>query len=167
MNYEVINQIPKEEWCRYCTARHRCPNFNRPNYRDLSSRLESPICERYHPDRWFDMGAYERDFHLRGVRPFQFSANEHPVYKQQLHAKWGEVGEEMPKIERIVYNNPATIVWFADGEKVIVKCHNEKFDKEKGVAMAIARKLYTRSEFMRMVERGTEQNPNPRVEVQE
>ncbi len=70
---------------------------------------------------------------------------------------------EMLAIEKIIYNNPATIVWFADGEKIIVKCHNEKFDKEKGVAMAIARKLYTRSEFIKMVKDGTEKEPKRKI----
>lgn len=64
---------------------------------------------------------------------------------------------EMFKIEKIIYNNPATIVWFADGEKVVVKAYNEEFDKEKGVAMAIARKLYSRSEFIKLVESGETQ----------
>lgn len=64
---------------------------------------------------------------------------------------------EMFKIKKIIYNNPATIVWFADGDKVVVKTHNEKFDKEKGVAMAIARKFYGGSEFVRIVESGENQ----------
>ena len=64
---------------------------------------------------------------------------------------------EMLEIEKIIYNDPATIVWFADGEKVVVKCHNEEFDKEKGVAMAIARKFYGRSQFVRIAESGENQ----------
>lgn len=69
-----------------------------------------------------------------------------------------EEEREMLKIEKIIYNNPATIVWFADGEKVVVKAHNERFDREKGVAMAIARKLYSRSEFVKLVENGEHQH---------
>lgn len=66
---------------------------------------------------------------------------------------------KMFEIEKVIYNGVATIVWFADGEKVVVKCSNEAYDEEKGVAMAIVRRLYTRNQFKKMVKDGTEQ-PN-------
>lgn len=43
-------------------------------------------------------------------------------------------------ILRIIFNGPATIVEWADDTKTVVKCTNEKFDPEKGVAMAITKK---------------------------
>lgn len=43
-------------------------------------------------------------------------------------------------INRVIFNDPATIVYWKDGTKTIVKCDNEFFDKEKGLAMAISRK---------------------------
>lgn len=43
---------------------------------------------------------------------------------------------------RVIFNNPATIVFWEDGSKTVVKAQNkEKFDKEKGLAMAIAKKV--------------------------
>ncbi len=87
-----------------------------------------PPCADSKPEDWFDLDSYV------------------------------EGRKEVLKIEKIVYNNPATIVWFADGEKITVKVHNEPFDKEKGVAMAIARKLYSRSEFVKLIESGHVQN---------
>lgn len=44
------------------------------------------------------------------------------------------------KIEKVIFNNPATIVFWKDGTKTVVKVSNEKFDPEKGLAMAIAKK---------------------------
>ena len=45
------------------------------------------------------------------------------------------------KIEKVIFNNPATIVMWADGTKTIVKCQEgDEFDPEKGLAMAIAKK---------------------------
>ena len=44
------------------------------------------------------------------------------------------------KIEKVIFNNPATIVFWKDGSKNVVKVSNEKFDPEKGLAMAIAKK---------------------------
>lgn len=49
----------------------------------------------------------------------------------------------MPKIERVVYNNPATVVFWDDGTKTVVKCQKgDTFSKETGLAMAIAKKAY-------------------------
>lgn len=42
-------------------------------------------------------------------------------------------------IKRVIFNPPATIVLWEDGTKTVVKCHNEPFDKEKGLAMALLR----------------------------
>ena len=46
------------------------------------------------------------------------------------------------EITYVIYNDPATIVFWSDNTKTIVKVTNEKFDPEKGLAMAIAKKYY-------------------------
>lgn len=43
-------------------------------------------------------------------------------------------------IKRVIYNDPATIILWADGTKTVVKVHDEPFDKEKGFAMAVFKK---------------------------
>ena len=40
------------------------------------------------------------------------------------------------KIKNVIFNPPATIVFWDDGTKTVVKCQNEIFDPEKGLAMA-------------------------------
>lgn len=50
--------------------------------------------------------------------------------------------DKLPKIKRVIFNPPATIVLWKDGSKTVVKVHNEEFDKEKGLAMAILRSEY-------------------------
>lgn len=60
----------------------------------------------------------------------------------------------LPGIKKVIFNNPATIVLWDDGTKTVVKCdepcitcqdprdnQNPKFDPEKGLAMAIAKKV--------------------------
>lgn len=47
-----------------------------------------------------------------------------------------------PKIDRVIFHDPATIVYWKDGTKTVVKCQDEKFDKEKGLLAAIAKKVY-------------------------
>lgn len=44
------------------------------------------------------------------------------------------------EIEKVIFSPPATIVFWSDETKTVVKCNGEKFDKEKGLAMAIAKK---------------------------
>ena len=47
----------------------------------------------------------------------------------------------IPKIKDVIYNDPATIVFWEDGTKTVVKSKNEKFDTEKGLAMAFSKKM--------------------------
>lgn len=45
-------------------------------------------------------------------------------------------------ITNVVFNNPATIVFWSDGSKTVVKAaEGEAFDEEKGLAMAISKKV--------------------------
>lgn len=46
----------------------------------------------------------------------------------------------LASIKNVVFNPPATIVFWADNTKTVVKAENEDFDPEKGLAMAIAKK---------------------------
>lgn len=49
----------------------------------------------------------------------------------------------VPEIERVIFNGPATIVFWSDNTKTVVKCmEGELFDEEKGIAMAVMKKLY-------------------------
>lgn len=43
-------------------------------------------------------------------------------------------------IKKVIFSDSYTIVLWNDGSKTIVKCTDEKFDKEKGLAMCIAKK---------------------------
>lgn len=46
-------------------------------------------------------------------------------------------------IQRVIFNPPATIVFWRDGSKTVVKCgENDIFDPEKGLAMAISKRAF-------------------------
>lgn len=47
-----------------------------------------------------------------------------------------------PSIKDVIFNDPATIVFWSDNTKTVVKATNEGFDPEKGLAMAIAKKFF-------------------------
>lgn len=45
-------------------------------------------------------------------------------------------------ITDVIFNDPATIVFWSDGTKTVVKCcEDDIFDKEKGLAMAVCKKV--------------------------
>ena len=47
------------------------------------------------------------------------------------------------KIKNVIFNDPATIVFWNDGTKTVVKCgKDDKFDPEKGLAMAISKYFF-------------------------
>lgn len=46
----------------------------------------------------------------------------------------------VPEIINVIFNEPATIVFWSDGTKTVVKADREAFDPEKGLAMAICKK---------------------------
>lgn len=46
------------------------------------------------------------------------------------------------EIKKVLYKNPATIIYWSDGSKTVVKCQREDaYDPEKGLAMAILKKM--------------------------
>ena len=45
-------------------------------------------------------------------------------------------------IDRVVYNNPVTIVFWSDGTKTVVKCRKpDKYDRRTGVLLCCAKRL--------------------------
>lgn len=61
------------------------------------------------------------------------------------------------EIEKVIFNEPATIVIWKDGEKTVVKCQEgDVFDPEKGLAMAISKRaLGNKSNFNNVFRRWT------------
>lgn len=48
----------------------------------------------------------------------------------------------IPVIEKVIFNDPATIIFWKDGTKTVVKAQDgEVFDPEKGLTMAISKKV--------------------------
>ena len=65
----------------------------------------------------------------------------------------GMLTPAVPEIVRVIFNEPATIVFWSDNTKTVVKCmEGELFDEEKGIAMAFMKKLYGTG-YMRKIRR--------------
>lgn len=55
-------------------------------------------------------------------------------------------------IKKLIFQKYYTIVIWTDGEKTIVKCSEENFDREKGLAMAICKRVLDRNKFKKLIE---------------
>ncbi len=63
------------------------------------------------------------------------------VDTKEIAYKDGLVKELTPI--NVMFNPPATIVFWEDGEKTVVKCgKDEPYDKEKGLAMAFCKRVW-------------------------
>ena len=60
--------------------------------------------------------------------------------KRYLNSIYGKKPILMPRIKNVIFNDPATIVFWSDNTKTVVKAQNEPFDPEKGLAMAICKR---------------------------
>ena len=60
--------------------------------------------------------------------------------------KKGATAMHAASIKNVIFNPPATVVYWSDGTKTVVKCSpNDKFDPEKGLVMAIAKRCANNS----------------------
>lgn len=74
------------------------------------------------------------------IDKFSMCKNENTSFEGRF---FGESINCKDLIKKVVFNNPATIVYWKDGTKTVVKCQDgDKYDKEKGLAMAIVKKLF-------------------------
>lgn len=65
------------------------------------------------------------------------------IYHNILNSTYGIGSLRIPEIKNVIFNDPATIVFWEDETKTVVKCQDgDEFDPEKGLAMAIAKKAY-------------------------
>ena len=65
------------------------------------------------------------------------------TYRNILNSTYGIGSLRIPEIKNVIFNDPATIIFWEDGTKTVVKCQDgDEFDPEKGLAMAIVKKAY-------------------------
>lgn len=106
----------------------------------------------------------------------------HGIPRRSGRYPWGTDGDDVIKlmntsnkqdlIKDVIFNNPATIVYWVDGTKTVVKAHNENFDPEKGLAMAICKRFLGSNKsgsnfnniFKKWLPEQKESNSNIRIE---
>ena len=69
----------------------------------------------------------------------------------------------IPEIKNVIFNPPATIVFWNDGTKTVVKCQNyESFDPEKGITMAFFKKMHgNKGHYFEEIKKWTEKYECP------
>ena len=66
---------------------------------------------------------------------------------EEAAKKKEETNMTAPSIKNVIFNLPATIVFWTDGSKTVVKCNvKDGFDPEKGLTMAIAKRCASNSD---------------------
>ena len=78
-----------------------------------------------------------RTFYLGGRANGKSTRTLYEHMRHMLSYQYGyqQSKEYYFKIEKVIFNDPATIVIWADGSKTVVKCQEgDVFDKEKGLA---------------------------------
>lgn len=74
---------------------------------------------------------------------YKYCYNDVIATRDFLNSIYGMSSSHIPEIKNVIFNDPATIVFWEDGTKTVVKCQDgDEFDPEKGLAMAIAKKAY-------------------------
>ena len=76
--------------------------------------------------------------HRRAIDSYDSYRSANPA-KEILDDVHGQMAARA--IKKVIFNPPATVVYWTDGTKTVVKCsENDIFDPEKGLAMAIAKR---------------------------
>ena len=72
----------------------------------------------------------------------------------------------MNSITNVIFNNPATIVFWSDGTKTVVKCdERDEFDPEKGLAMAICKKHFGGGFYNDIFKKWIPKEETPKIEI--
>lgn len=95
-----------------------------------------PICKLCN-----DGNKYEPKEAKSPINPVTLNTGEFTkVLKKTLNAVYGVKSTLF--IKKVLFNKPATIIFWSDDTKTVVKCgKDDVYDPEKGLAMAIAKKV--------------------------
>lgn len=80
-----------------------------------------------------------------------------PAYVAYLQQRKATTAQFVPEIRDVIFRKPATIVFWADGTKSVVKAVYDEFDPEKGLAMAITKKaLGNKGNYFNQIKKWTD-----------
>lgn len=126
---------------------------------DIVNNLLKPDCREIHIiDNCFIFGSSPCKLKIKKVNQYGKGADHVTVddvdlkfakyIKQDMKKLAKQMDQEVYRTfqvtpERVIYNDPATIVFWKDGTKTVVKCmEGDTYDPEVGLAMCVCKKLY-------------------------
>ena len=163
-NYTMVNFVRRDEidasgmWIfkkMFNTLQHKFGNINKDDcYWAIKSRSFYEICEicaMMGFDFERDIERNENGVTINGIDVlFTYdsdSINESLLFEIKLVYKkpifHHIYANNIPEIKKVIFNDPATIVYWKDGTKTVVECQKgDDFDPEKGFAMAFLKKCW-------------------------
>ena len=107
--------------CNRWVSRHKLPNLRHDELAYVLDQVK----------RKYDLEV--KDY----IRAYELDLSLYPYFKPNTTNT-----TKLPEIKDVIFNEPATIILWADGTKTVVKCQEgEGYDPEKGMAMAISKKV--------------------------
>ena len=84
------------------------------------------------------------DIWYADLSPKRYNSNADKLYQSMFSTDiFQNTINKSFEIKDVIFNDPATIVFWKDGSKTVVKCKGkDTFDPEKGLAMAIVKKVF-------------------------
>ena len=100
----------------------------------MSTMLSEKMYNMYMNSSYVEGGISTRNVATSAINNASISTSS--TRKVEYNAMW-----KRTKIKNVIFNDPATIVFWSDGTKTVVKCgENDIYDPEKGLAMAVSKK---------------------------
>lgn len=104
------------------------------------------------PTEAFEKALYDRRWKIK-MKDYESTHANYGLFK--VIPNYLKVTMEIPFVENVIINPPATIVFWNDGTKTVCKCaKGDTFDAEKGIAMCFLKKMFGNSsqvrKFMKM-----------------
>lgn len=171
-NYTIAKFVRRDEidatgmWIfkkMFNTLQYKFGNINKDDcYWAINSRSFyeiCDICENMGFDFERDIECNENRVTINGINVL-FTYNSDSIYEPQLfeiklvykkpilHHIYANnylnfLSNNIPEVKKVIFNDPATIVYWKDETKTVVKCQEgDDFDPEKGFAMAFLKKCW-------------------------
>ena len=92
------------------------------------------------------------DYLLEEIMEKKAKETSEELKKLVEKGKKDEINKFANSIDHVLFNKPYTIVFWKDKTKTVVKCQKgDIYDKEKGLAMAIIKKIFSNSNYFNTI----------------
>jgi hypothetical protein len=124
------------EYCQYKINSNIIPYLTQNEFTDINS-FSKALIESI--EKSLNQEKSKEEFSMGKIN--ESKTNEEETTMSELKIK-----------EQVIFNAPATVVYWSDKSKQVLKCREQdEWDEEKALALAIAYKLYGKKEFNKLL----------------